>query len=170
MDARERLIAQLREHALVIGEVTLTSGKTAQYYVDAKRAILLREGFTALGELVAELADELGATAVGGLTMGADPVACAALAGGADVKAFFVRKESKAHGLQRKVEGPFLTAGDRCLVVEDVVTSGGATLLAVDALRDARHEVVGVVAVLDRLAGGADRIRAAIGAAPYEAL
>src|SRR3954464_4305982 len=106
MDARERLIAQLREHALIIGEVTLTSGQVAQYYVDAKRAILLREGFTALGELVSALADELGATAVGGLTMGADPVACAALSGGFDGKAFFVRKDSKPHGLQRKIEGP----------------------------------------------------------------
>src|SRR6185295_1518896 len=101
-DARERLVAELREHALVIGEVTLTSGRTAQYYVDAKRAILLPAGFRALGELVAAEA----ATAVGGLTMGADPVACAALAAGADVKVFFVRKDRKQHGLQRWVEGP----------------------------------------------------------------
>ena len=78
-DARERLVAELREHALVIGEVTLTSGRTAQYYVDAKRAILRPEGFMALGELVAEEAAARGATAVGGMTMGADPVACAAL-------------------------------------------------------------------------------------------
>ena len=78
--------------------------------------------------------------------MGADPIACAALAGGADVKAFFVRKETKAHGLQRRVEGPLLEPGDRCLVVEDVVTTGGSTLLALDALREAGHEVVGVVA------------------------
>jgi orotate phosphoribosyltransferase len=102
--------------------------------------------------------------------MGADPVACAALAGGADVKAFFVRKEPKAHGLQRRIEGPLLEAGDRCLVVEDVVTTGGSTLLALDALRDAGQEVVGVLAVLDRLAGGAERIRDATGGAPYEAL
>src|SRR5689334_6714452 len=163
MDARERLIAQLREHALVIGEVTLTSGAVAQYYVDAKRAILLREGFSALGELVAELADELGATAVGGLTMGADPVACAALAGGFDGKAFFVRKESKAHGLQRKVEGPLLEPGDRCLVVEDVSTTGGSALQAVEALREAGHEIVGVTTVLDRLAGARERIEAEAG-------
>src|SRR2546421_11937518 len=102
--ARAALVDELREHALVIGRVTLTSGAEAEYYVDAKRAILRPDGFAALGELVAELARELGATAVGGMTMGADPVACAALAGGADVKAFFVRKESKAHGLQRRVE------------------------------------------------------------------
>ena len=93
--ARDRLVAELREHALVIGEVTLTSGVKAQYYVDAKRAILLPHGFSALGELVAAEAERVGATAVGGMTMGADPVACAALAGGAPVKAFFVRKESK---------------------------------------------------------------------------
>ena len=163
MDARERLIAQLREHALVIGEVTLTSGQVAQYYVDAKRAILLREGFTALGELVAALAAEVGATAVGGLTMGADPVACAALAGGFDGKAFFVRKESKAHGLQRKVEGPMLAPGDRCLVVEDVSTTGGSALQAVDALREAGHEVVAVTTVLDRLAGARERVEAEAG-------
>src|SRR5688500_14377328 len=123
-DARERLIAELREHALIIGQVTLTSGATAEYYVDAKRAILRPAGFAALGELVAEQVRERGATAVGGMTMGADPVACAALAGGADAKAFFVRKEAKAHGLQRRVEGPPLDEGDRCLVVEDVVTTG----------------------------------------------
>ncbi len=163
MDARARLIAELREHALVIGPVTLSSGATAEYYVDAKRAILRPEGFSALGELVATLAGELGATAVGGLTMGADPVACAALAGGADVKAFFVRKDSKAHGLQRKVEGPLLEDGDRCLVVEDVSTTGGSALQAVTALREAGHEVVAVLTVLDRLAGARERIAADAG-------
>src|ERR687893_2670156 len=124
--ARETLIEALRRHALVLGEVTLTSGATAQYYVDAKRAILLPEGFRALGELVAGEAREWGATAVGGMTMGADPVACAALAGGADVKAFFVRKEAKQHGLARRVEGSPLEQGERCLIVEDVVTTGGS--------------------------------------------
>jgi orotate phosphoribosyltransferase len=170
MDARETLIAELREHALVLGEVVLTSGATAQYYVDAKRGILRPAGFRALGELVARHAAETGATAVGGLTMGADAPACAALAGGADVKAFFVRKEAKAHGLQRKVEGPILDPGERCLIVEDVVTSGGSTLQAIDAVRAEGYAVVGVVVVLDRLAGGAEKIRAAIGDAPYVAL
>jgi len=170
LDARERLIAELREHALVIGEVTLTSGATAQYYVDAKRAILRPDGFMALAELVAEQARETRATAVGGLTMGADAPACAALAGGADVKAFFVRKETKAHGLQRRVEGPPLDRGERCLVVEDVVTTGGSTIQAIEAVREAGHAVVGVVTVLDRLAGGAQAIREASGGAPYVAL
>lgn len=166
MDARQTLIDELRSHALVIGEVTLTSGRTAQYYVDAKRAILRQPGFGALGELVAATARELGATAVGGLTMGADPVACAALAAGFDGKAFFVRKESKQHGLQRRVEGPMLDDGDRCLVVEDVVTTGGSTLQAIEALRAEGREIVGVVSVLDRLAGGGEAIEAAAGA-PY---
>ena len=167
---QERLVAVLHDHALVIGEVTLTSGATAQYYVDAKRAILRPDGFAALAELVAERATARGATAVGGLTMGADPIACAALAGGAGVKAFFVRKEAKAHGLQRRIEGPPLQEGDRCLIVEDVVTSGGSTVAAIEAVREAGFEVCGVVAVLDRLAGGGEAIAAAAGGAPYDAL
>ena len=169
-DPRDTLVAQLREHALVIGEVTLTSGRTAQYYVDAKRAILRPAGFRALAELVAGHAERLGATAVGGLTMGADAPACAALAGGAEVKAFFVRKETKAHGLQRRIEGPDLEPGERCLVVEDVVTTGGSTVQAIEAVREAGHEVAGVVTILDRQAGGAETIREASGGAPYVAL
>jgi orotate phosphoribosyltransferase len=168
--ARETLTAELREHALVIGEVTLTSGATARYYVDAKRAILRPAGFTALAELVADYARQWEATAVGGMTMGADAPACAALAGGADVKAFFVRKDVKQHGLQRRVEGPPLDQGERCLIVEDVVTTGGSTVQAIEAVRAEGFDVCGVVSVLDRLAGGAEAIRLASGDAPYEAL
>ena len=168
-DARETLAEELRRHALSIGEVKLTSGATAQYYVDVKRAILRPTGFAALSELVARYAREWEATAVGGLTMGADAPACAALAGGADVKAFFVRKEAKAHGLQRRIEGPPLEQGERCLIVEDVVTSGGSTVQAIEAVQGEGHDVCGVVAILDRLAGGAERIREAV-AAPYEPL
>jgi orotate phosphoribosyltransferase len=167
--ARARLIAELREHALVIGEVVLTSGRKASYLVDAKRAILRPAGFEALAELVAEQARAWGATAVGGMTMGADPIACAALAGGADVKAFFVRKEVKPHGLARRIEGPLLDADDRCMLVEDVVTTGGSTIRALDALREERREVCGVLAICDRLAGGAAAIEAAAGA-PFVAL
>src|ERR671918_2414182 len=165
-DARRTLVEELREHALVIGEVTLTSGRTAQYYVDAKRAILLPAGFAALGELVRAEAERAGATAVGGTTMGADPIACAALAAGAPVKAFFVRKERKEHGLQRWIEGPPLEPGERCLVVEDVVTTGGSAIHAIERVREEGFEVAGVVSVLDRLAGGAEAIGAAAGA-PY---
>src|SRR5438105_6367070 len=145
--ARERLLIELREHALVIGEVVLTSGRAAQYLVDAKRAILRQAGFLALSELVAEQAREWRATAVGGMTMGADPIACAALAGGADVKAFFVRKEVKQHGLSRRIEGPPLTGQDRCMLVEDVVTTGGSTIKALEVVRAAGHEVCGVLAI-----------------------
>lgn len=168
-DARERLLGQLREHALVIGRVTLSSGREADYYVDAKRATLRPEGFAALGELVAARVVAHGATAVGGLTMGADPVACAALAAGAPVKAFFVRKERKGHGLQRWVEGPPLDPGERCLIVEDVVTSGASTVAAIERVREQGLDVVGVLSVLDRLTGGAEAIEAAVDA-PYAAL
>jgi orotate phosphoribosyltransferase len=167
--ARERLVAELRAHALVIGEVVLTSGRRAQYLVDAKRAILLRPGFLALAELVAEQARAWGATAVGGMTMGADPIACAALAGGLDVKAFFVRKEAKQHGLSRRIEGPVLDRDDRCMLVEDVVTTGRSTIRALEALREEGHSVCGVLAICDRLAGGAEAIERAAGA-PFVAL
>jgi orotate phosphoribosyltransferase len=168
--ARQRLVTELREHALVIGEVTLTSGRKAQYYVDAKRAILRPAGFLALAELVAEQASQAGATAVGGMTMGADPIACAALAAGADVKAFFVRKERKEHGLQRWIEGPELEPGEACLVVEDVVTTGGSTIAAIERIREEGFQVAGVLSVLDRLAGGGEAIVEAAGGAAYTAL
>jgi orotate phosphoribosyltransferase len=167
--ARQRLVEELRTHALVIGDVVLTSGQTAHYLVDAKRAILLPAGFRALSELVAHQARAWNATAVGGMTMGADPIACAALSGGADVKAFFVRKEAKTHGLSRRIEGPLLEPGERCMLVEDVVTTGGSTVRALEALLDEGHEVCGVLAICDRLAGGAETIEQAADA-PFVAL
>jgi orotate phosphoribosyltransferase len=167
--AREQLLAELREHALVIGEVVLTSGRTARYLVDAKRAILRPAGFAALAELVAEQARRWQATAVGGMTMGADPIARAALAGGAEVKAFFVRKEAKSHGLSRRIEGPPLDASDRVMLVEDVVTTGGSTIRALEALRAEGLSVCGVLAICDRLSGGAGAIENAAGA-PFVAL
>src|SRR3954467_1357 len=170
MSARNRLVAELRQHALVVGEVTLTSGAKAQYLVDAKRAILRPAGFRALAELTAEEARARDAQAVGGITMGADPIACAALAGGADVDAFFVRKERKEHGLSRWAEGPPLERGTGCLVVEDVVTTGGSTIKAIDRVREEGLEVCGVMAILDRLAGGGEAIAAAADGAPYTAL
>ena len=154
--AHETLLAELREHALVIGEVTLSSGQKAQYYVDAKRALLRPPAFRAVGELIAAEATERGATAVGGMTMGADPLASAAIGaeGGEGLIAFFVRKEKKEHGLQRWIEGPVLEPGTRCLVVEDVVTTGGSTVRAIERILEEGHEIAGVVSVVDRLAGG----------------
>jgi orotate phosphoribosyltransferase len=167
--ARGRLVQELREHALVVGAVTLTSGAQAEYYVDAKRAILRPTGFAALGVLLAAQVSDWNGTAVGGMTMGADAVACAALARGACAKAFFVRKETKAHGLQRRIEGPPLDSEDRCVVVEDVVTTGSSTLAAIEALHQAGLKINGVISVLDRLAGGRAGIEGAAGA-PYVSL
>jgi orotate phosphoribosyltransferase len=168
---RETLLGELREHALVIGEVILSSGRTAQYYVDAKRALLRPAAYRAAGELIAAEAAERGATAVGGMTMGADPLACAAIGthDGDGLVAFFVRKERKEHGLQRWIEGPVLSAGTRCLVVEDVVTTGGSTVRAIERIKEEGLEVAGVTAVVDRLAGGAEAIQEAAGA-PYSPL
>jgi orotate phosphoribosyltransferase len=169
--ARATLLDELRAHALVIGEVTLSSGQTAQYYVDAKRALLRPPAYRAAGELIAAEAAERGATAVGGMTMGADPLACAAIGarGGDGLVAFFVRKERKQHGLQRWIEGPVLERGTRCLVVEDVVTTGGSTVRAIERILEEGLEVAGVTAVVDRLAGGAQAIEDAA-KAPYRPL
>jgi len=161
---RARLVAELREHALLIGEVTLTSGRKAQYYVDAKRAILLPGAFIALGLLVADRARSCDASAVGGVPVSAIPVACAALAAPRPpAKMFIVRKERKEHGLQRWIEGPPLGQGERCLIVEDVVTTGGSTIEAVERVRSEGLTVAGVVSVLDRLTGGGDAIQTALG-------
>jgi orotate phosphoribosyltransferase len=169
-DARQTLVRELREHALVLGEVTLSSGQTASYYVDARRALLRPAGFRAAGELIAEAAQRLDAAAVGGPVMAAIPLACAAIAvpEGDGLVGFFVRKERKEHGLQRWVEGP-VEPGTRCLVVEDTVTTGGSTVAAVERMREEGLELVGGLCVVDRLAGGAEAIAAAIDG-PFEAL
>jgi orotate phosphoribosyltransferase len=168
--AKGTLLAELREHSLVIGEVILASGATAQYYVDARRALVRPAGVLAAGELIAAAAAEVEADAVGGPATAAIPPSCAALAvpAGKDLLGFFVRGERKQRGLQRWVEGA-VEPGARCLVVEDTVTTGGSTAEAIGRIVEQGLEVVGVVAVVDRLAGGAERIEAAAGA-PYRAL
>jgi orotate phosphoribosyltransferase len=168
--AKRTLLAELRQHSLILGEVTLASGATAQYYVDARRALLRPPGFRAAGELIAAAAVEAGASAVGGPATAAIPPACAALAvpAGEGLAGFFVRGERKQHGLQRWVEGP-VAEGDRVLVVEDTVTSGGSTVEAIERIREHGLEPVAVLAVVDRLAGGGEAIEAAA-AAPYRAI
>jgi orotate phosphoribosyltransferase len=170
LTARETLLVELREHALVIGQVTLSSGRRAEYYVDARRALLRPAGFRAVGELIAQAANRIGAEAVGGPVMAAIPLACAAIASpaGEGLVGFFVRKERKAHGLQRWVEGP-VERGARCLVVEDTVTTGASTVEAIDRMREEGLEVAGALVVVDRLSGGREAIAAAI-EGPVEAL
>lgn len=164
MAAREELIEQIQTLAVVRGRVTLASGKEADYYVDLRRVTL--DGYAAplVGQVMTDLVADWDFEAVGGLTLGADPVAVAMLhhaahAGGR-LDAFVVRKESKAHGLQRRIEGTGV-AGRRVLVVEDTSTTGGSVMTAVDAVREAGGEVIGVAVIVDRDTGARERIEAA---------
>jgi orotate phosphoribosyltransferase len=168
--AKHTLLNELRQHSLILGEVTLSSGATAKYYIDARRTLLRPSGLRAAGELIAATAVEMGAVAVGGPVMAAIPLACAAIAvpTGEGLVGFFVRKERKGHGLQRWVEGP-VAPGDRCLVVEDTVTTGGSTVSAIERIGEEGLEVVSVLSVVDRLAGGGEAIEAA-SRVPYRAL
>jgi orotate phosphoribosyltransferase len=152
----------------VIGEVTLSSGLKARYYVDVRRTLLLPDPFRAAGALVAEEARRLGAAAVGGPVMGAVPIACAAIGAAADgdLRAFFVRKERKEYGLQRWVEGPEIPPGERVLVVEDTVTTGGSLIEAIERLKEEQIELAGALSIVDRLAGGGVEIGRALGDGP----
>jgi orotate phosphoribosyltransferase len=160
-DDRATLVQQIRDLAVVHGEVTLASGRTADYYVDMRRVTL--DGATAplIGRVMLDLVADWEFEAVGGLTLGADPVAVAMLhataAAGGRLDAFVVRKEGKAHGLQRRIEGSPVK-GRRVLAVEDTSTTGGSALTAVQALREAGAEVVGVAVVVDRDTGARERI------------
>ncbi|WP_068008546.1 orotate phosphoribosyltransferase [Nocardia pseudobrasiliensis] len=159
---RDRLAELVRELAVVHGKVILSSGKEADYYVDLRRATLQHQAAPLIGKLLRELVSDWEFDAVGGLTMGADPVALAVLhAPGRPLDAFVVRKAAKTHGMQRQIEGPDV-AGKRVLVVEDTTTTGNSPLTAVRALRDAGATVVGVATVVDRETG-ADQVIAAEG-------
>jgi orotate phosphoribosyltransferase len=159
MTDSERLLQLINELAVVRGKVILSSGREADYYVDLRRVSLHREAAPLVGRVMLELTRDWPYDAVGGLTLGADPVAGAMLhASGGAVDAFVVRKEGKAHGLQRRIEGPDVT-GRRVLAVEDTSTTGASVLAAVEALREAGATVVGVAVIVDRGAG--DAVRAA---------
>lgn len=154
---RDRLAELVRELAVVHGRVTLSSGKEADYYVDLRRATLHHQAAPLIGKLLRELVSDWEFDAVGGLTMGADPVAVAVMhAPGRPVDAFVVRKAAKTHGMQRQIEGPDIV-GKRVLVVEDTTTTGNSPLTAVRALREAGATVVGVATVVDRETG-ADQV------------
>lgn len=150
---RQALLDEIRSKAVVHGRVTLSSGREADYYVDLRRVTLDATAAPLVGAVMLELTEDLDYDAVGGLTLGADPVATAMLhaaaAQGRRLDAFVVRKEGKAHGLQRRIEGPDV-AGRRVLAVEDTSTTGGSVLTAVEALREAGAEIVGVAVIVER--------------------
>lgn len=156
---KQRLAELVKELAVVHGRVTLSSGKEADYYVDLRRATLHHEASPLIGELLRELTADWDYAHVGGLTLGADPVATAVMHAGEGVDAFVVRKEAKKHGMQRRIEGPDIE-GKRVLVVEDTTTTGNSPLTAVAAAREAGAEVVGVATVVDRATGAKDVIEA----------
>jgi orotate phosphoribosyltransferase len=159
-----RLLQFVRALAVVRGRVTLASGREADYYVDLRKITLHAEAAPLVGRAMLDLTADWSYQAAGGLTLGADPVATAMLhaaAGRGDrLDAFIVRKESKAHGLQRRIEGPDV-AGRPVLAVEDTSTTGGSVLTAVEALRTAGAEVVGVAVVIDRDTGAREAVQAA---------
>jgi orotate phosphoribosyltransferase len=158
---------ELRRHivakAVVRGRVVLSSGQEADYYVDLRRITLDGHAAPLVGQVMLDLTRDLDYVAVGGLTLGADPVAAAMLHAAAErsqaLDAFVVRKAEKQHGLQRRIEGPDVS-GRRVLAVEDTSTTGGSVLTAADALRDAGASVVGVAVIVDRETGARERIEA----------
>jgi orotate phosphoribosyltransferase len=165
---RERLRDLIVDLAVVRGRVTLASGREADYYVDLRRVTLHHEAAPLIGHLLLDLLEESGfgpgeVDAVGGLTLGADPVATALLHAAASrglaLDAFVVRKESKAHGLQRRIEGPDVV-GRRVVAVEDTSTTGGSVILAVEALRESGASVVAVAVIVDRATGAREAIEA----------
>ncbi|MEJ5927729.1 orotate phosphoribosyltransferase [Corynebacterium sp. H128] len=157
---KQQLAELVKELAIVHGKVTLSSGKEADYYVDLRRATLHAQASRLIGELLRELTSDWDYVAVGGLTLGADPVATSVMhAAGREIHAFVVRKEAKKHGMQRRIEGCDVV-GQKVLVVEDTTTTGNSPLTAVSALREAGAEVVGVATVVDRNTGAGDVIAA----------
>lgn len=166
MATDERLIALLAEKSVLFGEFTLASGRRSDFYVDARLTTMSPQGLQLIGEIgLATLAgSSWNVDAVGGLTMGADPISYAISYASAktdkQLRAFSVRKESKAHGTGKRIEGPF-RAGDIVAVIEDVITSGGSALSAIEAIQAAGGTIAGVLALLDREEGGRERIEAA---------
>ena len=158
---RERLRTLLRSESLMFGDFTLASGRKSRYYFDSKRTTLTAEGayLSALAMLEELRSRSIEADAIGGMTLGADPIVCPAAAlshiDGPPLRAFIVRKESKEHGTGRQIEGN-LAPGSRVIVVDDVVTTGGSTLRAVEAAEQAGHTVVAIFCIVDREQGGAE--------------
>ena len=162
MSIREKLKEEILKKAVVHGKVILSSGKEADYYVDLRRVTLDSIAAPLVGEVMLELTKDLDYEAVGGLTLGADPVATAmmhvAASKGRKLDSFVVRKAEKAHGLQRRIEGPDVK-GKKVLAVEDTSTTGGSVLTAVEALKEAGAIVVAVAVIVER--GAAAKVKEA---------
>ncbi len=173
-DASARLAHLLRERALVRESVVLSSGRRASWYFDARQVLLDPEGAALAGELAWAALAPAAPRAVGGLTLGADPLVCAvsaaAWARGERVTGFFVRKEAKKHGLQQWIEGPFIEEGTPVAVIDDVLTSGGSLVTAVEKARQAGGVVVAALVVIDRGEGGREAAEAALDGAPLHSL
>ena len=160
---RQRLLALLKEHSLMFGDFTLASGQKSDFYFDSKKTTLRPEGAYLVAAEMLQMLSERGieADAVGGLTLGADPIVCpmAALSHTtpSPLRAFIVRKEAKDHGTTRQIEGD-LEPASKVVVIDDVVTTGGSTLKAIEAAETAGHEVVAVLCIVDREQGGAEAL------------
>lgn len=160
-ERKNRLLALLRKHAFGYGEVLLSSGAKSNYYIDAKVVTLTPEGAFLVGSIILDLLEDVEVDAVGGLTMGADPIvgSVAALSYGTNkpLEAFIIRKEPKKHGKKKWIEGP-LREGSKVIVVDDVVTTGDSVLLAIKKLEEYSCKVVKVIALVDRLEGGRENL------------
>lgn len=166
---KEELLALLKQKALMKGSRTLASGKTSNFYIDGKQVTLDPQGLFLTGKVILNMLHGTGASAVGGPTLGADPIAAAvsllSSQSGHPLKAFIVRKESKDHGMQRMIEGPAIEEGDRVVMVEDVITTGGSVLKAIHEVEKLKAKVVKVVCLVDR-AEGADQVLAGYNYSP----
>jgi orotate phosphoribosyltransferase len=163
MTSHAALATLLAQRSVKRGQFTLASGRQSEYYIDARLTTMSPQGLSLIGPLALSEIEEAGwnVDAVGGLTLGADPIAYAvsyaSAIAGRPLRAFTVRKEAKGHGTGKLIEGPF-QAGDRVAVIEDVITSGGSALRAIEAVRAANGTVAGVLALVDREEGGRQTI------------
>ncbi len=171
---RDALAALLRRDALTREKVRLSSGKTSSFYFDARQVLLDPEGADLVGQLAYEALRDFQPKAVGGLTLGADPLVCATSAAawqdGVRWTGFFIRKEAKKHGLQQWLEGPFIEEGTRVVLVDDVLTAGGSMRTSIERARQAGGVVVGALVVVDRGEGGREPVESDLGDAPLISL
>ncbi len=162
---KEELLGLIKEKAVVHGERTLASGKTSGFYIDGKQVTLDPQGLLVTAKVILAMLQGLHADAIGGPTLGADPIAAGvsllSFQTGRPLKAFIVRKDAKAHGMQKMIEGPLLKEGDRVVMVEDVITTGGSVLKAIHEVEKLKAKVVRVICLVDRNEGAVETL------APY---